>query len=219
MPHATRSETYPAYSRAERIADGIMHAIGTTLAITGAVLLVVLVSGSHPAGTTAAVAVYAGALIATFVASACYHMTPWEAARPALRRLDHAAIYLKIAGTYTPLVALIGTAFGWIMLAIVWTLATIGAVAKLILPRSGRFSTLLYLGLGWLSLALMWPLAQRLPSGGTALIFAGGLLYSAGTLVLSREGLRYQNAIWHFFVLAASGCFFAAISWGVAASG
>ncbi|KAA9008000.1 PAQR family membrane homeostasis protein TrhA [Histidinibacterium aquaticum] len=210
------SDAYPTFTRAERIADGVMHFLGMALAITGAVLLIVLSAGHRPGLTVAAVAVYGGAMILSFVVSACYHMTPWERARPMLRRMDHAAIYLKIAGTYTPLVALIGTAFGWIVLAVVWALAMMGAVLRLFVSRApGRFNTLLYLALGWFSLALIWPLAQRLPAGGTALIVVGGLLYSAGTIFFSWEKLRFQNAIWHGFVLAASGCFFAAIAWGV----
>ena len=100
-------DAYPQFSRAERIADGTVHGLGVVFAITGAVLLLVLAAGQADGSLIAGLAVYAGALIATFVASAIYHMTPWEPARPWLRRLDHAAIYLKIAGTYTPFVIMI----------------------------------------------------------------------------------------------------------------
>jgi hemolysin III len=210
--------SYPVYSRAEKVADGVMHLMGTSFAITGAVLLIVLVSGAQPPGMVAAISVYGAAMIASFVISACYHMTPWERLRPGLRRLDHAAIFFKIAGTYTPLVALIGSGFAWAVLGVVWVLAAAGALLKLFVARTpGRLNTVLYLVLGWSSLALIWPLAQELPAGGTTLVFAGGLLYTAGTLVLHRENLRFQNAVWHGFVLAASACFFAAIAWGVAA--
>src|SRR5690606_30268727 len=105
--------------------------IGVTFALTGAVLLVVFASLWASGGQVAAVAVYGGALIATFVASAFYHMTPWESIRPALRRVDHAAIYLQIAGTYTPLVILIGSTFAYVILGLVWALAAVGALAKL----------------------------------------------------------------------------------------
>ncbi|ROU02493.1 PAQR family membrane homeostasis protein TrhA [Histidinibacterium lentulum] len=208
---------YPVYSRPEKVADGVMHLVGTGFAITGAVLLIVLASGARPPGMVAAVSVYGAAMTLSFVISACYHMTPWERLRPGLRRLDHAAIFLKIAGTYTPLVALIGSTFAWAVLGIVWTLAAAGALIKLFIARApGRLNTVLYLVLGWSSLALIWPLAQELPAGGTTLVFAGGLLYTAGTVFLHWENLRYQNAVWHGFVLAASACFFAAITWGVA---
>ncbi|EAR51489.1 putative hemolysin III [Oceanicola granulosus HTCC2516] len=213
-------DTYPTFTRAERVADGLMHLVGVGFAITGAVLLVVLAAGAKPWVITAAAIVYALALIATFVASGLYHMTPWEGARPTLRRIDHAAIYIKIAGTYTPLVAMIGSAFGWVLLGVVWALAMVGAVAKLFFwRRPGHMGTLLYLVLAWLSVALMWPLAERMPPGGMALILAGGLLYTVGTIFYSRKSLRFQNAIWHGFVLAASACFFAAITWGVAVVG
>ena len=185
--------------------------------MTGAVLLIVFAAiYGTPGGTIAAVAVYAGALIATFTASAVYHMTPWDAARPVLRRIDHAAIYLKIAGTYTPLVLLIGTGFAYVVLGLVWVLAIAGAVAKLFFWSSpGRLGPWLYLVLGWLSVALVWPLVQTLPPVATALVVAGGLLYSAGVIFFSWENLKYSNAIWHGFVLAASACFFAAITLGV----
>ena len=110
---------YPTYARSERIADGTMHAVGVLGAITGAVVLIVWSTGTATAGQIAAISVYGATLIATFVASAIYHMTPWPAIRPLLRRFDHAAIYLKIAGTYTPLVVLIGSWFAYVVLAVI----------------------------------------------------------------------------------------------------
>ncbi|QQA43252.1 PAQR family membrane homeostasis protein TrhA [Pelagovum pacificum] len=211
---------YPVFSRAERIADFAMHFVGLGFAIVGAVLLIVMSAGAKPGLMIAAVSIYGAALIATFAASTLYHFTPWDGARPIFRRLDHAAIYLKIAGTYTPLVALIGSVFAWAVLGAVWLLAVVGAAAKLFFWETpGHWATALYLVLGWLSLALMWPLAQKLPVGGMTLIVIGGLLYSAGTIFYSLKNLRFQNAIWHGFVVAASACFFAAIAWSVAVVG
>ncbi|EYD72242.1 PAQR family membrane homeostasis protein TrhA [Limimaricola hongkongensis] len=211
-------DEYPAYARSERIADGVIHALGVTFALTGAVLLIVFsaLAAEASADRIIAVAVYGGALIATFTASAFYHMTPWTGLRPVLRRFDHAAIYLKIAGTYTPLVVLIGSAFAYGVLAVVWAVALGGAVAKLFFWKSpGRLGPTLYLVLGWLSVALVWSLALTLPVASTALVVIGGLLYSAGVIFFLWEKLRFSNAIWHGFVLAASGCFFAAIAMGV----
>jgi hemolysin III len=221
--------TYPSHARAERIADNVIHTIGVILAITGAVVLIFYVAGHGGAATDlgptgggiggghiAAVFIYAAALIATFTASACYHMTPWEKARPTLRRIDHAAIYLKIAGTYTPLVVLIGSAFAYAILGLVWMLALGGALAKLFFWRNpGRAGTLIYLFMGWLSVALVWPMIQTLPTGAIALVVAGGLLYSAGVIFFVSESLRFSKAIWHGFVLAASVCFFIAIALGI----
>lgn len=213
-------DEYPAYALSERIADGVIHALGVMFAITGAVLLIIFAAqnGEGDGGHIAAVAIYGGALIATFTASAFYHMTPWTTLRPVLRRIDHAAIYLKIAGTYTPLVVLIGSAFAYAILAVVWAIALGGALAKIFFWRSpGKLGPALYLLLGWLSVALVWSLAMTLPVASTALVVIGGLLYSAGVIFFTWEALRFSNAIWHGFVLAASICFFAAITMGVLA--
>lgn len=208
-------DIYPAYSLAERIADGTVHGFGVALAITGGILLIVFGATATDGSMVAGLSVYAAALMATFVMSACYHMAPWERARPILRRLDHAAIYLKIAGTYTPFVVMIGSVFGYVMLGLVWALAVAGALAKMFFWRApGRVGTALYLVLGWLSLALVWPMVQTLPVVAVFLVGLGGGLYSLGVVVFTRENMRYSNAIWHGFVLAASGCFFAAISLG-----
>ncbi len=222
MTRETHSEAiaYPSQTREERIADFAMHCAGIILAITGAILLVVFSALNASGATIAAVSVYAGALIATFMASVFYHFPPWESARPIFKRIDHAAIYVKIAGTYTPLVALVGTAFAWGLLAVVWTLALAGALARLFFWRQpGALNTRLYLVLGWLAVVLIWPIAHTLPAGATALIVAGGVLYTVGAVLFSLPNLRFQNAIWHFFVLIASGCFFAVITWGALSVG
>lgn len=208
--------SYPRYAPAERIADGAIHALGLVFAVVGTVLLVVFASLRAEDAPLLAIAVYGAALILGFAASALYHMTPWEGARPLFRRLDHAAIYVKIAATYTPIVALIGSAFAWVLLAVVWALAILGATMKLAFWRNpGRFGPLLYIGLGWLSVLLIWPVVQTFPLAVAALIGCGGLLYTAGVIFYSWDALRFSNAIWHGFVLAASACFFAAISVGV----
>jgi hemolysin III len=212
---ASLSESYPAYARSERITDGVIHALGVTLALTGTVLLITFsaIRAEGGAGQVAAVSVYGGAITLSLIASACYHMTPWERLRPFLRRLDHAAIYLKIAGTYTPLVALIGGAFAWAVLIGVWILAVLGAVSKIAFWRTpGRFGPALYLGLGWASLLLVMPLVQSLPLAASILVGTGGVLYSIGVIFFTWERLKFANAIWHALVLAGSGCFFAAIS-------
>lgn len=204
---------YPTHALPERLADGAMHAIGVIGALCGAVVLIIWASGLGNPGQIIAVSVYGATLIATFVASALYHMTPWHGVRPLLRRFDHAAIYLKIAGTYTPLVVLIGTGFAYAVLAIVWALAVVGMVIKLFFWRTpGRFGPALYLVMGWLSLALIWSLWPLVPGAAMGLIVLGGLLYTGGVPFYASETLRFSTAIWHGFVVAASGCFFAAIA-------
>ncbi|MCF2872448.1 hemolysin III family protein [Octadecabacter sp. G9-8] len=211
----THCDPYPTYSRGERIADGAVHVAGIVFAIVGTVLLILWAS-EQTTGMIAGLWVYGAALIASFVASFCYHFTPWEGPRPVLRRIDHAAIYLKIAGTYTPLVVLIGSAFAYGILAVVWGLAALGVAMKLFFwGRPTRWGVGLYLGLGWISLALATSLVPLVSGAVMGLIVAGGLVYSAGAVLFSLEGLKYQNAIWHSFVLIASVCFFAAIALGV----
>lgn len=204
---------YPVYTRSERIADGSMHLIGVTLALLGAISLLIWCAQVASAWEITAVSVYAVTLVATFSASAFYHMTPWEHIRPVLRRIDHAAIYLKIAGTYTPLVIMIGSGLGYVVLAVVWVLAVIGMTLKLVFwSTPGRFGPVLYLIMGWMSIVLVRSAWEELPIG---LIVTGGLLYTVGVVFHVAEKLKFANAIWHGFVIAASACFFAAITLAV----
>ena len=210
---------YPAYARSERIADGTMHAVGVSFALAGAAALIVW-SIMHTGGSEMlALGIYGTALIATFAASAFYHMTPWLHLRPALRRLDHAAIYLKIAGTFTPLSVMIDTGFAYGVLATVWALALYGMIHKLFFWRvPGRFGPLLYLVMGWMGVLLIYPITGILPATSVALFGAGGLLYTVGVVFFSWEDLKFSNAIWHGFVVAASICFFAGIFMGAVAT-
>ena len=201
---------YPTYTRSERVADGSMHAIGVTGAVLGAILLLVWATPVASPWEITAISVYAITLIGTFTASAFYHMTPWESIRPALRRIDHAAIYLKIAGTYTPLVVMIGSGLAYVVLGIVWALAVIGMVLKLVFwSRPGQFGPALYLIMGWMSVVLVWSSWEALPFG---YILAGGLLYTVGVVFHAAKNMKFANAIWHGFVVAASACFFVAIT-------
>ncbi|HKL70661.1 PAQR family membrane homeostasis protein TrhA [Salibaculum sp.] len=204
-----------ATTRAEVMADAALHMLGIGFAVTGTVVLLIFASGRVDSGTLAGLAVYGGALIASFVVSAFYHLAPWEALRDTLRRIDQAAIYFKIAGTYTPFAVFIGTGFAYGVLTLVWALASIGAVVKLALrKRPGKWAAVMYLVLGWMSLLLAWPLVQLLPFGASVLILAGGITYSVGVILFYWVELRFANAIWHGHVLAASACFFIAISMG-----
>jgi len=201
---------YP-HSRAETVADGAVHAAGLLLALPFSAWLIAR-GAESPVGVVPP-AVYVACALASLATSALYHMTPMEGPRPILRRVDHAAIFLKIAGTYTPLVAIIGSGFAYGILGVVWALAVYGVASKLWLGRmDARGSVALYLGMGWLSMLLIRPMWQALGGVAVALIVGGGLIYSAGTLVYSHPGMRYQNALWHGIVLVASACFFAAIA-------
>lgn len=208
--------SYPTYAASEKIADGTMHLLGVIGAFVGTVILVVWGFGQAGGGQMAALVIYGVGLVSTFVASAFYNMSPWERIRPALRRIDHAAIYLKISATYTPLVVMIGSFSAYIILATVWALAVFGMVRKLFFWQSpGKLGTVLYLIMGWLSLALIWQVFTVLPASTSVLIICGGLLYSVGVVFYSWKTLKFSRAIWHGFVVAASACFYIAIALGV----
>ena len=210
---------YPAYARAERVADATMHILGVAGALTGTIWLIIWAYGQVGGGQTFALSVYGATLIAGFLASGVYHFTPWETWRPTFRRLDHAAIYLKIAGTYTPLVVMVGSLTSYLVLLVVWVLAGFGMTRKLWFWRNPNQNGIaLYLLMGWLSVLLAGSLFAILPVSALILIAAGGLLYTFGVVFHIWESLKFSNAIWHGFVLSASICFFIAIALGVQAS-
>jgi len=210
---------YPPYSPAERIADGVVHVAGLVAALAGIAAVYAAFALDMDGVTLLAITVYSLSLLAMLGASAAYHLLAHTPLRPLLRRLDHAAIYVKIAGTFTPLGILLGTAFGYAVLAGVWACACLGALAKLRMPR-GAMTTgwLPYMALGWAGVALLLPLSGVLPGASLAFIIGGGLLYSVGVIFYAWETLRFANAIWHVFVALASACFFIGINTAVAAA-
>jgi hemolysin III len=201
------------YDRSEIIADGVVHTIGVSLGLLGVVALFLSVLHSGVPSQSTPVAVYAAGLLTTLGLSAAYNMWPVSPVKWLLRRFDHAAIYLLIAATYTPFLAQLKTevlAMG--LMVVVWLTAVVGAGVKLFLP--GRFDRLaigLYLLLGWSGLAVYRPMLAALPGSILWLLAAGGVLYSAGVIFHTWESLRFQNAIWHGFVLVATSCHYAAI--------
>jgi hemolysin III len=200
------------YDRVEIIADGVVHAIGIGLGLAGAVFLFLALRHSA-AGDIASVAVYAAGLLAALGLSAAYNLWPLSPAKWLLRRFDHSAIYLLIAGTYTPFLAQLKTGFAAAGLMIaVWATALVGAGLKLLLPgRFDRLSIAFYLLLGWSGVIAYRPIAAVLPSSALWLLAIGGVLYSAGVAFHVWERLRFQNAIWHAFVLLAACCHYAAV--------
>lgn len=205
--------TYPDYTRAERIADGIVHVLGVTAALSGVAILFALVADQLPWSTFWAVVVYALALVTMLCASAAYHLAAHTPARPLLRRIDHAAIYVKIAGTLTPLGALLGSVLGYVTLGLIWALALIGAALKLrAAPDRMGTEWLPQVALGWMGLVLLVPLWPSLPQQSVILILSGGLIYSGAVVFYCWESLRYSNAIWHACVLAATACCFLGIT-------
>jgi len=204
----------PIYTSAERWLDGLVHVAGVTLALGAFAVLLVRAIPTGDSATIAAVTIYGVGMLATFGMSAAYNMTSAPRWKEWLRRFDHAAIYLMIAGTYTPLalVCLDGW-IGYTLLAAVWPVALIGVVLKLGWPRRfERMSLVLYLALGWAGLAALGALIAAVPVESLLLILIGGVLYSAGVVFHLAKRLRFHNAIWHTFVLAAAVCHYVAVS-------
>lgn len=214
-----RDMSYPSYTRAERIADGAVHVLGVGSALVAVVFLIAANAGQQTAGTMTAAVVYGVTMILMLSASAAYHLAAHTPFRPLLRRIDHAAIYVKIAGTITPLAVLLGTPFAYTVLVLVWFLALSGAVRKLLAER-GKMSThwLPQVLLGWMGLIIIVPLWPSLPANSLTLIFAGGIIYSGAVVFYCWDTLKFSNAIWHACVLIATACCFVGISGAMAKS-
>lgn len=197
---------------AEFIADGVMHVIGVIAAVAGASALLTWAVLSMDGARIGALLPYAVGLIATFAFSAAYNMTLHAPIRAVLRRFDHAAIFVMIAGTYTP-VALIGVggSFGiWLAVAS-WAIAAVGVTLKLaFFNRFSRLGLVLYLAQGWLCLVAIGPISAALPVAALVLLVIGGVLYTLGTY-LFHTALPYARAIWHGHVLTAAAVHYAAV--------
>lgn len=196
----------------EILANAITHGVGAVLAIAGAVYLVA-VSAQGPVRTAIGCTVFATTLVLVYVCSTLYHSLVRTRARHALQVLDHSAIYLLIAGTYTPftLVALKG-ATGWTLFGVEWGLAAAGIVFKsLAVGRFQRLSTVVYLLQGWLAVVAVRPLVGAIGWHGTLWLLAGGLAYTAGVVFFALDRIRYFHAAWHIFVLAGSVAHYFAI--------
>ncbi|MCZ7595016.1 MAG: hemolysin III family protein [Hyphomicrobium sp.] len=206
------SHIFPSYSRSELIADGAVHVLGVTLGLIGASVLIALAATQLDPAAAIAVLVYGAGMLAVFCFSAAYNLNRGPR-RWLLRRLDHAAIYVKIAATYTPFAAIkMGGGAGSLLLAIVWGIAVFGVAAKLIAPAQlVRTSYVLYLAQGWAGVLAFGPMLEALSGTALTLLLAGGVLYTVGVVFHLWEKLPYNNAIWHGCVLTASGCHFAAV--------
>jgi hemolysin III len=199
------------YDRAEIIADGVIHAAGIALGLVGAITITIVALNLSQIATS--IFIYAVCLITMLVLSATYNMWPISPTKWLLRRFDHSAIYLLIAGTYTPFLALMKSGMASVSLGIgVWSSAVIGMVLKLALPgRFDRFAVVLCLILGWSGVVAYDALASSVPQASLWLLTIGGFLYSIGALFHIWRRLRFHNAIWHGFVLLAAGCHYSAV--------
>lgn len=206
------------YSESELALDRAIHWLGISAGAAGAIALLVVFTSGHGASGLIPIALYASCLMAMLTCSAAYNLAPPSARREWLRRFDHAAIFMMIAGTYTPFTVLrLGGTWSILLTAGVWSMALAGAAAKLAFPRRLEGATVaVYLVLGWIGVVAARPIFAALDVTTLILLAAGGLLYTMGTAFHLWRRLPFQNAIWHACVLAAASCHYAAVLHGVA---
>lgn len=209
-----RRDRWADQSLGEEIANAATHGVGAGLAIAGLTLLVVLATLNGTAIHIVSLAIYGSTLVLLYLASTIYHAIQHSRAKAVLNVLDHAAIFLLIAGTYTPftLVAM-GGAVGWTLFIVVWTLAVAGVLFKVFHRHHGdRVSVILYLAMGWLIIVAIGEIWASVGFGGFLWLLIGGLSYSLGVIFFVWERMPYNHTVWHLFVMAGSACHFVAVA-------
>lgn len=207
-------ELESGYSTAEEVANSVSHGLGMVFGIVGLdLLLKQAMDANADMLSITSLSIYGISMILLYLASTLYHAIPFERAKRALKTFDHCAIYLLIAGTYTPFLLIsLRTPLAITLMAVIWGLALIGIVLKIIFVyRFQRLSLAMYLAMGWLSLVAIYQLALSLSAGGLVLLAVGGVIYSLGVVFYVNEKLPYNHAIWHLFVLGGTVCHFLAI--------
>lgn len=202
-----------AYSPSEELANRLTHGIGAVLSVAGLVLMIVYSALYGDAWLITSTAVYGASLVVLYTASTLYHTVKADHWRRLLQKMDHAAIFLLIAGTYTPFtLGPLRGSWGWTLFGIVWGFAVVGIVLKLFFAgKADVISTIAYLVMGWLVVIAIKPLIAALPSPALWLLVGGGLCYSVGTIFYLWEKLPFNHAVWHVWVMAGSVCHWAAI--------
>jgi len=197
----------------EEIANAITHGIGALASAAAGAVLVTIAALHGTRMQMISAIVFGSSLLLLYTSSTLYHAIPSAVAKRRLKVFDHCAIYMLIAGTYTPF-ALIGLrgAVGWWLFGVSWGLAAIGMMFKLFFTgRFKLFSTLVYIGMGWMAVFAIRPMIENIPLSALVWLVVGGVAYTAGTLFYHNERLRYSHAVWHLFVLAGSTCHFVAV--------
>ena len=198
----------------EEIANSVSHGVALVAALIAAPILIVSSIGDGPLHVVGA-SVFSATMVLLYLASTLYHAVPVGRAKKVFQILDHNAIYLLIAGTYTPFtLGVLSGARGWMLFGLVWGLAVLGLVLK----STGRLkhpiaSAALYLGMGWLVLLVMEPLWLKVPAWGLFWLIAGGAAYTAGVAFFAAERVRYGHFVWHLFVVLGTACHFNAVLW------
>jgi len=195
-----------AYTVAEEIAHALTHGVGAIAAIVGLIFMLVWAVSYGDTFHVVSASIYGASLILLYLASTLYHAFPWPRIKAFFQQMDHAAIYVLIAGTYTPfaLVNLRGP-WGWSLLGVVWGIAVVGVIMEVAMKERKKWLSLsLYLGMGWMALIMIKPMIDSVEPGGLWLLLAGGLAYTFGVIFYVWKSLRFHHAIWHLFVLAGS---------------
>lgn len=199
----------------QEIANSISHGLGLLLALVAVPFLVLaaLEGGNTP--FVVGVSIFGGTIVLLYLASTLYHSLTHEAAKQLFRLFDHTAIFLLIAGSYTPFsLGVLRGPWGWSLLAAVWTLAIVGITLKINRrTRHSRITIVLYVLMGWLAVVAVKPIVMLIPLPGVLLILAGGLAYTGGLAFFAAQRIRYNHFIWHLFVIAGTTCHFFAVLW------
>lgn len=198
----------------EELANALTHGLGLVASVGAGAGLIVLAAMAGDGWRIVSAAIYSVALLLLYAASTAYHAVRQGRTKALLELCDHCAIYLLIAGTYTPftLVALRG-AWGWSLFGVIWGLALAGIVFKIVfMGRFSLLSTLIYIGMGWLVVVAAVPMVQALPASTLLWLIVGGLLYTGGTYFYQRRPFPFSHAVWHLFVLGGSICHFLAVA-------
>ncbi|HEX2680150.1 MAG TPA: hemolysin III family protein [Candidatus Dormibacteraeota bacterium] len=203
----------PQQTLGEEVANSVSHGVGLLAACSAIPLLITVALRRGTTSTIVGATVFATTIVLLYFASTLYHALPRNAAKRVFRILDYGAVFLLIAGTYTPFtLGVLRGAWGWTLLGLVWTLAVLGVVLTAVGGvRYPRLSTAVYVGMGWLILIAIRPLWLRVPAAGLIWLLAGGIAYTAGVAFLTAKRVRYGHFIWHLFVLIGSTCHFIAV--------
>lgn len=203
------------HSLREEIANSISHGLGLVLALVAVPVLLLAAMRDGSSHSVVGVSVFAGTMVLLYLASTLYHSLTHETAKRLFRVFDHTAIFLLIAGTYTPFsLGVLRGPWGWSMLAAVWALAIVGITLKIRRQtRHSRISIVLYVIMGWLAIVAVKPILALVPVPGILLILAGGIAYTAGLGFFAAQRIRYNHLIWHLFVIAGTTCHFFAVLW------
>jgi hemolysin III len=204
----------------EELFNALTHGVGAFASAAAGAVLITLAALWGDGWQLASAIVFVVTLILLYIASTLYHAARHERLKERLKVLDHCAIFLLIAGTYTPFTLLgLRDSWGWTLFAVIWVLAVLGVVFKLFFTgRFPRLSTMMYIAMGWLIVIAFGPMMEELSTSTIVWLLAGGVAYTLGTLFYHRDSLPYSHAIWHMFVLAGSSFHFVAVSTQVLAS-